>query len=208
MEKSFQKDYNINEQNKIYIIGGKGVGKTSLFHLIFSKQFNEDIAPSEIGIIKSNYKFGEKEFTIKEMTDDDNFSNTNKLKNELEDILLILILFSYNDKDSLKAAKNFIEFIGNNLTNNRDLKLVLIGNKYDLIENEAIKESDIQKYVENIDNLSYINISCKNNYNINQIIDMINDLEIEEEKEDEDEINEEERRERVKRMDGKSCIFC
>ena len=208
MEKSFQKNYNINEQNKIYIIGGRGVGKTSLFHLIFSKQFNEDIAPSEIGIIKSNYKYGEKEFTIKEMTDDDNFSNTNKLKNELEDILLILILFSYNDKDSFKTAKNFIEFIRNNLTNNKDLNLILMGNKYDLIENEAIKESDIQKYVENIDNLSYINISCKNNYNINQIIDMINNLENEEEKEDEDEINEEERRERVKRMDGKSCIFC
>ena len=71
MENPNKKDYNVDEQNKIYIIGGKGVGKTSLFHLIFSNKFKEDIKPSNIGIMKSNYKSGEKIFTIKDLTDDE-----------------------------------------------------------------------------------------------------------------------------------------
>ena len=35
MENTNKEDYNTGEQNKIYILGGKGVGKTNLFHLIF-----------------------------------------------------------------------------------------------------------------------------------------------------------------------------
>ena len=52
---SIRKDFGTNEENKIYIIGGKGVGKTSFFHLIFEDNFINDLAPSKPGIIKSEY---------------------------------------------------------------------------------------------------------------------------------------------------------
>ena len=211
MENPNKKDYNVDEQNKIYIIGGKGVGKTSLFHLIFSNKFKEDIKPSNIGIMKSNYKSGEKIFTIKDLTDDDNFTNTNILKNELEDVLLIFILFAFNDKESFEKAKNLILFIKNNLINNKELNMVLLGNKYDLMGSEPssvhIEEKEIQQYAEGIDNLKYINISCRNNINITQIKDIINNLEIDEcKEEDEGVMNEEERKKRVKEIKEKSCL--
>ena len=161
--------------------------------------------------MKSNYKSGEKIFTIKDLTDDDNFTNTNILKNELEDVLLIFILFAFNDKESFEKAKNLILFIKNNLINNKELNMVLLGNKYDLMGSEPssvhIEEKEIQQYAEGIDNLKYINISCRNNINITQIKDIINNLEIDEcKEEDEDVMNEEERKKRVKEIKEKSCL--
>ena len=46
MEKTNKEDYKTDEQNKIYILGGKSVGKTSFFHLIFSDKFNENLEQS------------------------------------------------------------------------------------------------------------------------------------------------------------------
>ena len=201
MATSQKNNYETDEQNKIYIIGGKGVGKTSLFQLIFVNNIN-DVQPSEIGIVKSNYKNEEKIFTIKDLTDNEEFVYTNKLKSELEDVLIILVLFAFDNLDSFKKAKNLIHFIKNNLTHNKELQIVLVGNKYDLYEslvnNIDIDEDDVKKYVELVDNLQYINISCKTKLNINKILDLINNQEIVEEKEeDEDILNEEERKKKA-----------
>ena len=124
MENTKKEDYNTGEQNKIYILGGKGVGKTNLFHLIFSEPFNEKMDPSNPGIIKCNYKRGNKEFTFKELTDDESFSTTKILKNELEEVLLIFIVFALDDKQSFEYAKTLVQFIKNNIINNKDLNIV------------------------------------------------------------------------------------
>ena len=201
MATSQKNNYETDEQNKIYIIGGKGVGKTSLFQLIFVNNTN-DVLPSEIGIVKSNYKYEEKIFTIKDLTDNEEFVYTNKLKSELEDVLLIFVLFAFDNLESFNKAKNLIHFIKNNLSHNKELQIVLVGNKYDLYEslvnNIDIDEDDVKKYVEQVDNLQYMNISCKTKLNINKILDLINNQEIVEEKEeDEDILNEEERKKKA-----------
>ena len=201
MATSKKNNYETDEQNKIYIIGGKGVGKTSLFQLIFVNNTN-DVLPSEIGIVKSNYKYEEKIFTIKDLTDNEEFVYTNKLKSELEDVLLIFVLFAFDNLESFNKAKNLIHFIKNNLSHNKELQIVLVGNKYDLCEslvnNIDIDENDVKKYVEQVDNLQYMNISCKTKLNINKILDLINNQEIVEEKEeDEDILNEEERKKKA-----------
>ena len=201
MATSQKNNYETDEQNKIYIIGGKGVGKTSLFQLIFVNNTN-DVLPSEIGIVKSNYKYEEKIFTIKDLTDNEEFVYTNKLKSELEDVLLIFVLFSFDNLESFNKAKNLIHFIKNNLSHNKELQIVLVGNKYDLCEslvnNIDIDENDVKKYVEQVDNLQYMNISCKTKLNISKILDLINNQEIVEEKEeDEDILNEEERKKKA-----------
>ena len=51
------------------------------------------------------------------------------------------------------------------MTNNTQIQIVLLGNKYDLCESLIndieIDENDVKKYVESEDNLQYMNISCK-----------------------------------------------
>ena len=211
MEK-LEKDYNTNEQNKIYILGGKGVGKTSFFNLLFSKQFEQDISPSEKGIIKANLEKDNKIFTIKELTDDESFSTTKIFQNELEGVISVFILFSLNDKASFEYSKTLIEFIKNNLTNNKDLSIVLLGNKYDLGEenknNIKITKKEVPKSFKHIDNFFYFEISCKTGYNIDKIKKLIEDMDVNEGEDEEDNgiMTEEERNKKLKESEG-SCLI-
>jgi GTPase SAR1 family protein len=212
MENNNKEDYKVDEQNKIYIVGGRGVGKTTFLYQIHSGTFNDSLPPSEIGIAVSQYKIGNKEFTIKDLTDDENFSKTNILKNELEDVILIFVLFALDDKDSFEHAKNLIQFIKNNLINNEEMNIFLLGNKQDLVEanpkGNIVERKEIDQYIFNIENLRYYEISCKTNYNISIIKEMIDGFEIEEEKdEDDDKIPEEERKKKVNEAKGKSCLL-
>ena len=212
IENNNKEDFKVDEENKIYIIGGRGVGKTTFLHLLLSDKFYNNLNPSELGIIKSQLQRGNKYFTLKDLTDDENFSKTYILKNELEDVLLIFVLFSLDDKNSFKHAQNLIQFIKTNLINNKEIKIYLLGNKYDIGENDPnlieVKKEDIDQYICNIENIYYYEISCKTNYNISKIKDIINEVEIVEEKdEDDDKLPEEERKKKVKEAKEKSCII-
>ena len=213
MENTNKEDFKVDEQNKIYIIGGRGVGKTTFLYRILNGQFKNDIPQSQIGIMKSQYKIGSKEFTIKDLTDDENFTSTNVLKNELEDVLLIFVLFSLDDKNTFEYAKTLIEFIKHNLINNKEMNIILLGNKYDILENspqelEKLKK-EVDKYIYNIENLFFYEISCQSGYNMPKIMEIFDSIEIEEEKDDEedDKIPEEERKKKVIEAKEKSCII-
>ena len=211
MEK-IENNYSTNEQNKIYILGGKGVGKTSFFNLLFSKQFDENISPSDIGIKKSNLEKDNKIFTIKELTDDEKFSTTKIFQNELEGVISVFILFALNDRESFEYSKTLIEFIKHNLTNNKDLSIVLLGNKYDLGEidknNIQISKKEVHQYFKHTENFFYYEISCKTNYNIDKIKKIIEEIEINdgEDVEDDGGLTEEERNKKLKESEG-SCLI-
>ena len=206
-------DYTVDEQNKIYILGGRGVGKTSFFHLLFSKKFKEE-QPSKTGIIIGNYRKGRQRFTIKELTDDENFSKTKFLKNELEDVILIFILFSIDDKSSYDHAKLLIQFIKNNLINNKELNIILVGNKYDVGENNPdaiqVKRREVDKYIHNIEHIFYFEISCKTNHNFSQIKELIESIEINDggnEQYNEEISDENEKKKKKNNTNNESCLI-
>ena len=209
--KKIDKDYATDEQNKIYILGGRGVGKTSFFRASFSEKFDEHISPSENGIKKLNLEKGKKIFTIKELTDDESFSFTNIFKNELEDVILVFVIFALNDKNSFEEAKTMIKFITNNLTNN-DLNIFLLGNKYDVGEtnkNEIkVTKKEVEQYFKGSENFFYREISCKTNFGVDKIRKVIEDLDVDngDDEDDNGVMEEEERKKRVKETD-KSCFI-
>ena len=214
MKNDAKQDFQIDEQNKIYILGGKGVGKTTFFHLVFSNQFMENIEPSNPGIIKSNYKKGKKIFTIKELTDDENFTNTKILENELEDVILILVLFAINDKNSFEHAKTLIQFIKNNLINNKDLNIILLGNKYDIAKNSPesiqVKRKEVDKFIYPIENLYYYDLSCKTNYNFPKIKEIINTIDVDDEdclEDNDDDDKKPDKKNRKKSNKARSCLI-
>ena len=209
---NLQNNYDTNEQNKIYILGGRGVGKTSFLRAIFSEKFDENIKPSEKGITKSNFQKDDKIFTIKDLTDDESFTVTKFLQNELEDVILIFIIFALNDKESFEYAKTLSGFIKRNLINNKDLTIILLGNKSDLGEEDdneiKVTRKEVLKFFSNSENFFYNEISCKTNFGLDKIKKVIEDLDVKnnDNEEDDGEMEEEERKKRVKQTD-KSCII-
>ena len=206
MEK-LQNNYDTNEQNKIYILGGRGVGKTSFLRALFSEKFDENIKPSEKGITKSNFQKDKKVFTIKDLTDDESFTVTKFLQNELEDVILIFIIFAVNDKESFEYAKTLIEFIKRNLMNNKDLTIILLGNKYDIGENNSneiqITKNQVLKFFSQTDNFFYNEISCKTNFGVDKIRKVIEDLDVDNgDDEDDNGVMEEEERKKKSERNG------
>ena len=130
------------EENLIFILGARGVGKTSLKNVISGREFNEKEAHSKIGITTSYLTVDDKNYCIKELTDNDNFSETKNLKYRLEEILLIFVVFSVDDENSLEYAKEVEKLTG--------LKV-----KYTSVRSDLVKE--LEGEIENILPLNLIN---------------------------------------------------
>ena len=168
------------EENVIYILGSRGVGKTSLINKLTGKDFNQNEIHSEKGISSTKCNIDNTIYNIKELTDDGNFNITSALKNYLEEIMVIIILFSIDDEKSLEYAKSLIFFIESNLTYNLDLKIILIGNKYDSKKdnNPKIKVNilEAENFSREYDDMYYFEISCKTDYNIESIYKILHEI--------------------------------
>ena len=115
------------EENVVYILGSKGVGKTSLANILSGKDFNENEIHTNKTIKTCHYQSEKKNFTLKELTDDENFSKTGNLKNCLEELIAIIVLFSVDDEKSLEYAESLILFIkSNSFYKNRIIVIYLI----------------------------------------------------------------------------------
>ena len=192
----------IDEPNKIYIIGGRKVGKSSLFRLLFNQPFMEKMQPSMIGIPKAALSSNGKTYTVKDLTDSEEYKCTKIFINEIEDVLCVIAMFSLTDRDSFEKAKHLLTFAQSNITNNEDIQMILCGNKYDLIiedsNNRAVQIEEIEEYVKSIHNCKYFDISCKTSLNVDKVTQMVNELEVQSNEEDTEEVKEKEK---------KSCVI-
>ena len=192
----------IDEPNKIYIIGGRKVGKSSLFRLLFNQPFMEKMQPSMIGITKAALSSNGKTYTVKDLTDSEEYKCTKIFINEIEDVLCVIAMFSLTDRDSFEKAKHLLTFAQSNITNNEDIQMILCGNKYDLIiedsNNRAVQIEEIEEYVKSIHNCKYFDISCKTSLNVDKVTQMVNELEVQSNEEDTEEVKEKEK---------KSCVI-
>ena len=167
------------EENVVYILGSKGVGKTSLANILSGKDFNENEIHTNKSIKTCHYQSENKNLTLKELTDDENFSMTGNLKNCLEELIAIIVLFSVDDEKSLEYAESLILFIKSNLTYNLDLKIILIGNKHDRKKNNdtniTVNLMEAENFATENDIYDYY-ISCKTKYNIESIQKILEDI--------------------------------
>ena len=97
--------------NLVYIVGSRGVGKTSLLNVLLGKGYNENITHSKVGIQTCLYQMGDRKLIFKDLTDNDKFYYTNILINQLEEVILVIVIFSIDDEESLQYATNLIRVI-------------------------------------------------------------------------------------------------
>ena len=170
----------IDEPNKIYILGGKGVGKSTLFRLLFNQPFLEKIQPSVNEITKSALNLNGKVFTVKDLTDSGDYKITKIFYNEIEDVTCVIAVFSIIDHETFEKAKSLLTYAQSNITNNVDIQMILCANKYDLIgeDNQWIPLEEIDEYMKTLHNCKFFLISCKTGLNVKEVISAINELEV------------------------------
>ena len=200
----------LNEPNKIYFIGSKGAGKSSLVRAILNKEFNENISASPTQITIAKYEIENKTFTLKDLTDKNDFKITKIFLNEIEDVKCLFCLFSLTDKNAFEYAKTVLGMVSESLRSNTDIIFVLCGTKYDLIEADPsqrqISEEEINNYISStLPGATYFNFSAKTKLNLDKIKGVINEIEIPIQEEEEDEIEDPKKNNEAAK--NKSCII-
>ena len=156
---------------KIGIVGDANTGKTSFINCLVFNFFDKNVSISvgpEFGTFKKN-EINYELWTIK--------SNSDKKFYMVCDIFVVL--FDLTNKKSFENTVFYIDKLKKMGIDNK--KIILVGNKVDLIsEKTFISNSDLQ-FLINFYNLSYYQISLKNNKNVSNLFKYISIIKIEKE---------------------------
>ena len=140
-----------NEQlrYKMTLLGDSGVGKTSLFRKLTRDEFDQNTI-STLGIDKMTLNFniktstGEKyvEISLYDTAGQENYRSISI--SYFRDSQGLLVIYDITNYESFKDVEYWVEDIKDNLGNNDDYLIILIGNKLDLV-NDNIQNRDVEE---------------------------------------------------------------
>lgn len=81
-----------------------------------------------------------------------------------------LVVYDVTNRDSFNGAKNWIKEL--QIKGKANITIILVANKYDLLEDPTVKEVDVSDYLnQNIDRIHFYQASCKTGKNVNEIFE-------------------------------------
>lgn len=151
---------------KVALIGDSGTGKTSILVRFIDNIFKEDTSTT-IGVDFKivSFDLGDNTYTKMQIWDTCGSERFRALTaNFLKTCSAFLLVFDLSRKSTFTNIENWIKTIKENT---KPKFLLLIGNKSDIEKREVDKE-EIKSYCEK-NTLNYIEISAKNNENVEKI---------------------------------------
>ena len=170
-EESLSED-NFDEKIKIMIIGETKTGKTSLISRYCKNEFTGGAYLSTIGIdfqIK-NLTINSKKIRLQiwDTAGQERFRNI--AKNYFQSSDGFLILYDISNHESFETLDYWVEEIK---SNSQELaKMILVGNKCDLINERKIKKEEGENYAKN-KKIRFFEVSAKEGTNINTAFDTL-----------------------------------
>ena len=163
---------------KIVVLGSSGTGKTSFCNLWINNTFSEEYKAtvmSEFSFKMYNYKGNYYKIQIWDLAGQDKNIYTSKVFTK--GAHGCLILYDTQDKKSFENTIKWKKTVDDNTTfiDGTPLPIVLVQNKIDLVDPEALKtdEEELKKFVDENKFLTFTRTSCKNNQNVNETMDFL-----------------------------------
>ena len=169
-----QSESDMDESIKVVLIGESGVGKTSIISQFTKGLFNPDIMSTNgatFSTKKKEYKDENKtlSFEIWDTAGQEKYRSLAKMF--FKDAAVALIVYDITSKKSFDEIKNYWM---NLVKENGPKKVIMyiVGNKYDLLEHEAVKEEEAREYARN-EKVSFWLTSAKDSTGIDELFDEI-----------------------------------
>ena len=163
---------------KIVVLGSSGTGKTSFCNLWINNTYSEEYKAtvmSEFSFKMYNYKGNYYKVQVWDLAGQDKNIYTSKVFTK--GAHGCLILYDTQDKKSFENTIKWKKTVDDNTTfiDGTPLPIVLVQNKIDLVEAEALEgdEEELKKFVDENKFLTFTRTSCKNNQNINETMDFL-----------------------------------
>ena len=142
---------NENEESiKVVLIGESGVGKTSIISQFTKGVFNQDIMSTNGATFSTKKKeFTEQQkilsFEIWDTAGQEKYRSLAKMF--FKDAAVALLVYDITSKSSFVEIKNYwMNLVRDN--GPKQILMYIVGNKYDLIEKEAVNETEARQYAD------------------------------------------------------------
>ena len=157
---------------KIILLGNSNIGKTSLI-LRYCKGNFDEMAVSTVGVdTRLKYiKYNDKKIglDIWDTAGQERFKSL--AKNIYQGADGIILMYDLTNKKSFTDIKIWYS----NIRDSIDIKtvgIILVGNKSDMTDKIVVKSENVKKYC-STENLHSIEISCKNNVNVDETFEFL-----------------------------------
>ena len=157
---------------KILLLGDSMVGKSTFIIRFCEGKFEDETFISTIGldtktkyILHKNHKI---QLKIWDTAGEERFHSITK--NTFKGANGILLMYDISNYDTFKHIKNWISDIKNNANVEFDkIAIIILGNKSDLSDElRKVDKDDIEKFENENEGLKIMEVSVKNNYNVNE----------------------------------------
>lgn len=158
-----ERDYSF----KFLLVGSGSVGKTSIVRRLCLNDYMED-QPMTIAIEFMSHTLSIDGNTIKlqiwDTAGQEKYQSVAKAY--YRNAIGALVVFSLANRESFLALENWVEQVRKYC--HPKVKMLIVGNKTDLVDQKAVTDAEIQQFVES-HGLQYMESSAKTNKNIREI---------------------------------------